>query len=96
MLELRPNCECCDTDLGPADEAYICSYECTFCPSCTRGILKGYCPNCLGDLQKRPIRPSGGPVGGLSKHPASKNRVTKKEGCVSTPDPTRANETWTT
>ena len=32
MLELRPNCECCDKDL-PADatDALICSFECTFC-----------------------------------------------------------------
>jgi hypothetical protein len=31
MVELSPNCECCDKD-QPADEglAYICSFECTF------------------------------------------------------------------
>ena len=33
-LELRPNCECCDRDLPPAAEAYICSFECTFCSDC--------------------------------------------------------------
>ncbi len=35
MLQLRPNCEYCDTDL-PADtpDAMICSYECTFCADC--------------------------------------------------------------
>ena len=41
MLELRPNCECCDRDL-PADsaEARICSFECTFCADCasTQGL----------------------------------------------------------
>ena len=35
MLELRPNCECCDQDLPPdSPEARICSYECTFCRDC--------------------------------------------------------------
>ena len=30
MLELRPNCECCDRDLPPdSREALICSFECT-------------------------------------------------------------------
>ncbi|MGO7163955.1 DUF1272 domain-containing protein, partial [Rhizobium johnstonii] len=30
MLELRPNCECCDKDLPPDSiEARICTYECT-------------------------------------------------------------------
>ncbi|MBL8368249.1 MAG: DUF1272 domain-containing protein, partial [Candidatus Accumulibacter sp.] len=30
MLELRPNCECCDRDLPPeSPEAMICSFECT-------------------------------------------------------------------
>ncbi|MGO8462664.1 DUF1272 domain-containing protein, partial [Rhizobium ruizarguesonis] len=28
MLELRPNCECCDKDLPPDSiEARICTYE---------------------------------------------------------------------
>ena len=30
-LEIRPNCEYCDTDLQPnATNAFICTYECTF------------------------------------------------------------------
>jgi uncharacterized protein len=81
-LDIRPNCECCDRDLGPADEAYICTYECTFCRDCTHDVLAGNCPNCLGDLQRRPTRPEAGPAGGLKKHPASKERVVKKNGCV--------------
>ena len=94
VLDLRPNCECCDTDLSPADEAYICSYECTFCPTCTTGVLAGHCPNCLGDLQRRPTRPNAGPVGGLKKHPASRTRVVKDGRCLSTPDPSRGDEIW--
>jgi hypothetical protein len=57
MLELRPTCERCDAAL-PFDsaDARICSYECTFCATCTDGDLGGTCPNCGGDLQVRPRR----------------------------------------
>lgn len=35
MLELRPNCECCDRDLpGDSGDALICTFECTFCRDC--------------------------------------------------------------
>ena len=31
MLQLRPNCECCNRDLPPdSPDALICSFECTF------------------------------------------------------------------
>jgi len=58
MLELRPNCECCDKDL-PVDstEAMICTYECTFCKDCVDNILSDVCPNCGGGFTLRPIRP---------------------------------------
>ena len=56
-LELRPTCEHCATPL-PADstEAMICSYECTFCRWCVDGPLGGACPNCGGNLERRPTR----------------------------------------
>lgn len=58
MLELRPNCECCDNDLPPeSTSAYICSFECTFCVDCVTQRLQGRCPNCGGELVRRPIRP---------------------------------------
>ncbi|TIT38098.1 MAG: DUF1272 domain-containing protein [Mesorhizobium sp.] len=39
MLELRPNCECCDKDLPPeAMDALICTFECTFCADCGTSI----------------------------------------------------------
>jgi hypothetical protein len=57
MLELRPNCECCDTDLAAAEPAYICSFECTFCPDCAERLIK-ICPNCGGELVRRPVRPT--------------------------------------
>ena len=57
MLELRPNCECCNRDLPPqADDALICTFECTFCIDCATTILRGVCPNCGGELVRRPRR----------------------------------------
>jgi uncharacterized protein len=78
MLELRPNCECCDKDLPPtAADARICTFECTFCAGCVDNVLKGVCPNCGGNFVARPIRPKGL----LPKYPASTKRVLKAEGC---------------
>jgi len=78
MLQLKPNCECCDTDLPPeSTEARICSFECTYCAKCSSDILSGECPNCGGELVVRPRRPGGL----LSKYPASTERVLKKGGC---------------
>jgi urease subunit beta len=55
MLELRPNCECCDRDLPPESrDAVICTFECTFCTDCAETKLGGICPNCGGDLVRRP------------------------------------------
>jgi hypothetical protein len=78
MLDLRPNCECCDRDL-PADQpgARICSFECTFCEACANGPLRGRCPNCGGELLARPVRPAGH----LANHPASTVRTLKPAGC---------------
>ena len=59
MLELRPNCECCDRDLPPdSADARICTFECTFCADCVEIRFSGVCPNCGGDLSARPIRPA--------------------------------------
>ena len=72
MLELRPNCECCDCDLPPASPlAMICSFECTFCHSCASTRLHFQCPNCNGELVRRPIRP----LNKLSDNPPSIKRV---------------------
>ncbi|MGE8498128.1 MAG: DUF1272 domain-containing protein [Pseudomonas sp.] len=82
MLQLRPNCECCDRDL-PADSggALICSFECTFCSDCAEGHLQGACPNCGGELVQRPRRPTGK----LANNPASKERVHAKTPCAQHP-----------
>ncbi len=79
MLEMRPNCECCDRDL-PAERpgAHICSYECTYCTACAGDVLRGRCPNCGGDLMPRPTRSAER----LLKDPASTRRVLKAGGCA--------------
>ena len=78
MLQLRPNCECCDKDIFPESaDARICSFECTFCASCAEGVLAGKCPNCGGELVARPRRPAAK----LAKFPASTERVLKPHGC---------------
>ena len=78
MLQLRPNCECCDRDLPPGSpEALICTFECTFCRDCATVVLKGVCPNCGGELVARPRRPADK----LAKYPASSERVLKPKGC---------------
>jgi uncharacterized protein len=80
MLELRPNCECCNKDLPPeSTDAVICTFECTFCTSCAKSVLHSKCPNCGGNFVNRPIRPSEL----LKKYPASTKRVLKETGCVS-------------
>ncbi len=79
MLELRPNCECCDKDLPPASwEALICTFECTFCRACGENKLGGVCPNCGGNLTTRPVRPAQL----LARYPASTARVRQATGCA--------------
>jgi hypothetical protein len=68
MLEMRPDCERCGVDLGPTSQnAFICSFECTFCAECVTGALGGACPNCGGTLERRPTRAEEK----LAQYPAS-------------------------
>ncbi len=79
MLELRPNCECCNKDLPPsAPDAMICTYECTFCRDCADTKLGDVCPNCGGNFQPRPHRPPAK----LLKDPPSVTRIVKPRGCA--------------
>ncbi len=78
MLTLKPNCEVCDIELPPdSRQAYICSYECTFCQSCVEEKLNNVCPNCGGGFSARPIRPKKAYREGVSVefHPPSTERV---------------------
>jgi hypothetical protein len=79
MLQMRPNCECCNKDLRPdSTEAMICSFECTFCRDCVEKKLKNVCPNCGSNFELRPLRQNRD----LINYPASMNRVYKPEGCT--------------
>jgi hypothetical protein len=79
MLELRPSCECCDVDLPPdSKQAFICSFECTFCADCASNKLNGRCPNCGGEFVPRPVRPATK----LAKFPPSTQRIHKPQGCA--------------
>jgi hypothetical protein len=76
-LELRPNCELCDRDLSPRSyDARMCSNECTFCADCADNTLHNVCPNCGGELVRRPIRPLEAyrPGEGLRLNPAGTTR----------------------
>jgi hypothetical protein len=79
MLELRPNCECCDKDLPPeSTEAVICTFECTFCVDCAENSLSNICPNCGGNFTPRPLRPANL----LKKYPASAKRILKGNNTI--------------
>ncbi|HEX8131385.1 MAG TPA: DUF1272 domain-containing protein [Pyrinomonadaceae bacterium] len=57
-LEMRGACESCGRALAADGEAYICTFECTFCAGCTEASAH-VCPNCGGELVRRPRRKSG-------------------------------------
>src|ERR1700680_452849 len=52
---MKSTCEGCSQDLPPDGEAYICSYECTFCADCA-SRQQSVCPHCAGELVRRPRR----------------------------------------
>jgi len=54
-LEMRPVCERCGARLDADGEAFICSFECSFCAACSE-VLRAICPNCSGELVRRPRR----------------------------------------
>ena len=55
-LMMKSECEQCGAPLPPdTRDARICSYECTFCGACAKG-MGGRCPNCGGELLARPRR----------------------------------------
>lgn len=58
MLEMREMCEKCTAPLLEDGEALICSFECTFCVECGSQMTRT-CPNCGGELVRRPRRTLG-------------------------------------
>ncbi len=60
-MEMRGECERGHEALSPDGRAYICSHECTFCASCAR-TMAFVCPNCAGELVRRPRRDARPPA----------------------------------
>jgi len=52
-LQMRGECEHCHAQVMPDGEAFICVFECTFCPECADS-MQHVCPNCGGELVRRP------------------------------------------
>jgi hypothetical protein len=52
---MKAKCEKCEQAIVLDAEAWICSYECTFCNECAEG-MNLTCPNCGGELAPRPRR----------------------------------------
>ena len=62
MLEMRDTCERCGATLALDGPAMICSYECTFCTTCS-SEMADVCPNCSGRLVLRPPRAAAAAIG---------------------------------
>jgi len=69
QLEMKTRCEKCGAALHADGEAYICSYECTFCATCNSETKKT-CPDCGGELVRRPRKrvPAGTEPRDLQPH----------------------------
>ena len=79
MLARRPCCECCNVDLPPDSQAArICTFECTLWADCADQRLRGICPNCGGELVRRPRRPEAK----LAAYLAPTERLFKPSGCA--------------
>ena len=59
QLDMKTRCDKCGEPLAADGEAYICSYECTFCSPCA-SEAQGICPHCGGELIRRPRRVTAG------------------------------------
>jgi hypothetical protein len=69
---MKTTCEGCARTLQPDVEAYICSFECTFCADCASRQQR-ICRHCGGELVRRPRR--GNSTGG--DHDGDKEGDTK-------------------
>ena len=54
-LKMKGSCEKCGVTLTASGVACICSFECTYCAK----QMNAVCPNCGGELVRRPRRQDG-------------------------------------
>jgi uncharacterized protein len=50
--KVKTKCEKCRRELKNSSDAYVCSYECTFCAQCAKE-MNYICPNCMGMLENK-------------------------------------------
>ncbi len=55
MMEMRLECERCHEPTPQSGAALVCSFECTYCPTCAVALAM-ICPRCGGELTPRPRR----------------------------------------
>src|SRR5271155_4057655 len=78
-MDFRGECERCHAGLTEGGPASFCAHECTSCPTCARqtGFV---CPNCSGELVRRPRRavlpPADPPSRGVSDASIGVRRAT--------------------
>jgi signal transduction histidine kinase len=75
---MKSTCEECSRDLQPDGEAYVCSFECTYCGDCAFRLQKN-CPHCAGELVRRPRR-SVSVLAGEENQPELK--ITNRPGLI--------------
>jgi hypothetical protein len=76
-LTMQVACERCGEALRDADVAFICSYECTFCQPCAQ-VMHFSCPNCGGELLRRPRREIALAAGSCPTQDSDERRETAK------------------
>jgi len=79
-MEFRRECGRCRLSLTEDSPAYLCAHECTFCPTCFRQ-LHFLCPNCDGELVRRP-RPSTSRRPGRRAPPPPDHPVTVRTSTI--------------
>jgi organic hydroperoxide reductase OsmC/OhrA len=50
---MKASCKLCSSPIGLVAEAWICSFECTYCPKCAEELQLA-CTACGGELVRRP------------------------------------------
>jgi two-component system, LytTR family, sensor kinase len=75
---MKTTCEGCSQDLQPDGEAYICSYECTFCADCA-SRQRSVCSHCGGELVRRPRR---GMSVGSEEETGTEVQITNRPGLI--------------
>jgi membrane protease subunit (stomatin/prohibitin family) len=53
MTTPKDRCEKCGIAIPAGNDAYACSFQCTFCGDCADGF-GSVCPNCGGQLERSP------------------------------------------